>query len=281
MAGGRRTPIELVVRRICVCGSESCLRNWLQSRGLNVAVGIAVWSHGADRAADHQPPSRPLLGVVGPATGSPSPAPVPQPLQGGAAARPFLTRSNAYGEDVYLRIAPELYLNRLVVAGMGRVYEIGGDFRNGGADGTHNPEFTAMEATSPVGTIERCRRWRRISSSAPQRLFTPRPAFRLGWSTPGETSSPIRGRSCRCCRPCPRRWGSRSASTRPLTGSSSSVPGTDTLYRGGPESGALIEALYGHLVEATTTTQSDAHQGTFDPISPRGPHQSRGSGSRP
>jgi len=71
--------------------------------------------------------------------------PVLQPLYGGAAARPFTTHHNTYDQLLYLRIAVELYLKRLVVGGIDRVYEIGRDFRNEGVSRKHNPEFTMME----------------------------------------------------------------------------------------------------------------------------------------
>ncbi|NUQ20750.1 MAG: lysine--tRNA ligase [Gemmatimonadaceae bacterium] len=71
--------------------------------------------------------------------------PVLQPLYGGAAAKPFVTTHNALDMQLYLRIADELYLKRLIVGGMERVYEIGHDFRNEGIDRTHNPEFTMLE----------------------------------------------------------------------------------------------------------------------------------------
>jgi lysyl-tRNA synthetase class 2 len=71
--------------------------------------------------------------------------PVLQPLYGGAAARPFTTHHNALDVPLFLRIADELYLKRLVVGGFDRVYEIGHDFRNEGIDRTHNPEFTMLE----------------------------------------------------------------------------------------------------------------------------------------
>ena len=71
--------------------------------------------------------------------------PILQPLYGGASARPFITHHNALGIPFYLRIADELYLKRLIVGGMERVYEIGHDFRNEGMDRTHNPEFTMLE----------------------------------------------------------------------------------------------------------------------------------------
>jgi lysyl-tRNA synthetase len=72
--------------------------------------------------------------------------PVLQTLQGGASARPFVTHHNALGQDLYLRIALELHLKRLVVGGMERVFEIGRVFRNEGLDTKHNPEFTLLEA---------------------------------------------------------------------------------------------------------------------------------------
>jgi len=71
--------------------------------------------------------------------------PVLQPLYGGASARPFTTHHNALDMPLYLRIADELYLKRLIVGGLERVYEIGHDFRNEGIDRTHNPEFTMLE----------------------------------------------------------------------------------------------------------------------------------------
>ena len=71
--------------------------------------------------------------------------PVLQPLYGGAAAKPFQSHHNALDMPLYLRIADELYLKRLVVGGFDRVYEIGHDFRNEGTDRTHNPEFTMLE----------------------------------------------------------------------------------------------------------------------------------------
>ncbi|HYN81223.1 MAG TPA: lysine--tRNA ligase [Gemmatimonadaceae bacterium] len=71
--------------------------------------------------------------------------PILQPQYGGAAARPFVTRHNSLDMALYLRIADELYLKRLVVGGFERVYEIGHDFRNEGIDRTHNPEFTMLE----------------------------------------------------------------------------------------------------------------------------------------
>ncbi len=72
--------------------------------------------------------------------------PVLHPIPGGAAAKPFITHHNALDMDLYLRIAPELYLKRLIVAGFERVYELGRVFRNEGLSTRHNPEFTMLEA---------------------------------------------------------------------------------------------------------------------------------------
>ena len=71
--------------------------------------------------------------------------PILQPLYGGANARPFSTHHNALDQQLYLRIADELYLKRLIVGGIDRVYEISKDFRNEGMDKNHNPEFTMLE----------------------------------------------------------------------------------------------------------------------------------------
>ncbi len=77
--------------------------------------------------------------------------PILQTIHGGANARPFRTHINAYDLSLYLRIAPELYLKRLMVGGVAKVFEIGRNFRNEGADATHNPEFTMLEAYEAYG----------------------------------------------------------------------------------------------------------------------------------
>jgi lysyl-tRNA synthetase class 2 len=77
--------------------------------------------------------------------------PVLQPVHGGANARPFISHINAYDMDIYLRIALELHLKRLVVGGVEKVFEIGRIFRNEGVDSTHNPEFTMLEAYEAYG----------------------------------------------------------------------------------------------------------------------------------
>ncbi len=81
--------------------------------------------------------------------------PVLQPLYGGAMARPFTTHHNALGRDLFLRIATELYLKRLIVGGLERVYELGKDFRNEGVSHKHNPEFTMVEWYEAYADYER------------------------------------------------------------------------------------------------------------------------------
>ncbi len=80
--------------------------------------------------------------------------PILQPLYGGANARPFVTHHNTLDTDLYLRIATELYLKRLIVGGFERVYELGKDFRNEGMDRTHNPEFTMLELYEAYSDLE-------------------------------------------------------------------------------------------------------------------------------
>jgi lysyl-tRNA synthetase, class II len=114
--------------------------------------------------------------------------PVLQPLYGGAAARPFVTHHNALDMPLYLRIADELYLKRLLVGGLERVYEIGHDFRNEGMDRTHNPEFTMLELYQAyadysdmmtlteslvVGVLDECLGGRVIERSGTRLDFTP------------------------------------------------------------------------------------------------------------
>jgi lysyl-tRNA synthetase class 2 len=77
--------------------------------------------------------------------------PMLQTIHGGAAARPFVTHSNAFDTELFLRIAPELYLKRAVVGGIERVFEINRNFRNEGADSTHSPEFAMLEAYQAYG----------------------------------------------------------------------------------------------------------------------------------
>ena len=80
--------------------------------------------------------------------------PMLQLLHGGAAARPFVTHTNAFDIDLYLRIAPELFLKRAVVGGIERVFEINRNFRNEGIDSTHSPEFAMLEAYEAYARLQ-------------------------------------------------------------------------------------------------------------------------------
>ncbi|BBZ30604.1 lysine--tRNA ligase [Mycolicibacterium madagascariense] len=80
--------------------------------------------------------------------------PMLQTLAGGAAARPFVTHSNAFDADLFLRIAPELFLKRALVGGFERVFELNRNFRNEGADSTHSPEFAMLETYQAYGTYD-------------------------------------------------------------------------------------------------------------------------------
>jgi lysyl-tRNA synthetase, class II len=80
--------------------------------------------------------------------------PMLQTLAGGAAARPFITHSNALDADLYLRIAPELFLKRCLVGGFEKVFELNRNFRNEGADSTHSPEFAMLETYQAYGTYD-------------------------------------------------------------------------------------------------------------------------------
>ena len=82
--------------------------------------------------------------------------PVLQPLYGGANARPFTTHHNTLDQKLYLRIADELYLKRLIIGGIDRVYELSKDFRNEGMDRNHNPEFTMLEFYWAYADYEDC-----------------------------------------------------------------------------------------------------------------------------
>ena len=121
---------------------------WRQHRGARHAAGAQ--RRGARDPRD--PARRGFLEVE---------TPILQQIHGGANARPFRTHINAYDLDLYLRIAPELYLKRLCVGGVERVFELGRNFRNEGVDFTHNPEFTLLEAYQAHADYDTMRMLRR------------------------------------------------------------------------------------------------------------------------
>jgi len=146
--------------------------------------------------------------------------PILQPIPGGASARPFVTHHNTLDIPLYLRIANELYLKRLIVGGYDGVYEFGKDFRNEGMDRTHNPEFTVMEiyiaykdylwmmefteqmlervALAVNGTTELTIDGRQVSFKAPFRRLTMTDAIRekTGYDITGQTEKQLR-EACR------------------------------------------------------------------------------------
>ena len=97
--------------------------------------------------------------------------PVLQTLAGGAIATPFQTHYNALGQAMYMRIAPELYLKKLLVGGYDKVFEMGKNFRNEGLDRSHNPEFTALEIYEAYGDVKTMMRLvEELISSAAQEI---------------------------------------------------------------------------------------------------------------
>ncbi len=105
--------------------------------------------------------------------------PVLQPLYGGALARPFTTHHNALDRELYLRIATELYLKRLIVGGLERVYELGKDFRNEGLSPKHNPEFTMLEWYEAYADyMEVADRFERLIASVADEVGASLPPFR-------------------------------------------------------------------------------------------------------
>jgi lysyl-tRNA synthetase, class II len=105
--------------------------------------------------------------------------PVLQPLYGGALARPFTTHHNALDRELYLRIATELYLKRLIVGGLERVYELGKDFRNEGLSPKHNPEFTMLEWYEAYSDyMDVADRFERLVASVGAEIGTSLPPFR-------------------------------------------------------------------------------------------------------
>ena len=141
--------------------------------------------------------------------------PMLQVLHGGAAARPFVTHMNAMDMDLYLRIAPELYLKRVVVGGIERVFEINRNFRNEGVDSSHSPEFAMLEAYEAYSDYNgMAELTQALVQQATDRRARVRPS-RCMPTAPSSTSA-ARGRRSRCTGPCPRRWARRSRSQTPM-----------------------------------------------------------------
>ncbi len=134
--------------------------------------------------------------------------PVLQPLYGGALARPFTTHHNELGRDLYLRIATELYLKRLIVGGLEKVYELGKDFRNEGVSYKHNPEFTMLETYEAFADYEDVMRMTEemVAFAAQEALGT----TVVEWKGADDRPDSRPGAGCRSAP----RWPSTSASIR-------------------------------------------------------------------
>lgn len=187
--------------------------------------------------------------------------PILQPIPGGAHARPFVTHWNALHTDVYLRIAIELHLKRLIVGGYRRVYELGRVFRNEGLSPRHNPEFTMLEV------------YEAYSDYRGMRALTEQLVVEAAHAAGARQSQPDGGGSSPCDDPLHRRLGGRELSLSPpfrtarLTDLVSEVAGVDVLgewdalpelaqrldvpLRAGLVRGAILLEMYEQLVEPT------------------------------
>ncbi|MBV9352931.1 MAG: bifunctional lysylphosphatidylglycerol synthetase/lysine--tRNA ligase LysX, partial [Mycobacterium sp.] len=183
--------------------------------------------------------------------------PVLQQIHGGATARPFVTHSNSYDLDLYLRIAPELYLKRLCVGGVERVFELGRAFRNEGVDFSHNPEFTLLEAYQAhadyLTWIDGCRELIQNAAEAAnsaQVVLRPRPDSTDGNLEPVDISGvwPVKTVHDAVSEALGERIdpGTGLATLRKLA-DAAGIP-----YLARWDSGAIVLELYEHLVEART-----------------------------
>lgn len=181
--------------------------------------------------------------------------PILHTVHGGASARPFRTYINAYGEDLTLRIAPELYLKRLVVGGSGPVYELGRDFRNEGADATHNPEFTVLEAYRPYADYVQMRQLtERLIKDAAQAVFGS-VSLPLGHKASSErTVSDVSGpwRVVSVCDALSEALGRRVDVQTDFEELLTLAQQHGVRVHEGMGPGAIVEELYGELVEAHT-----------------------------
>lgn len=181
--------------------------------------------------------------------------PILHTVHGGASARPFRTYINAYGEDLTLRIAPELYLKRLVVGGSGPVYELGRDFRNEGADATHNPEFTVLEAYRPYADYVQMRELtERLIKDAAQAVFGS-VSLPLGRRASSErTVSDVSGpwRVVSVCDALSEALGRRVDVQTDFEELLALAQQYGVRVHEGMGPGAIVEELYGELVEAHT-----------------------------
>ncbi len=190
--------------------------------------------------------------------------PILQAVHGGASARPFKTRYNAYNALVNLRIAPELFLKRLVVGGMGSVFEVARNFRNEGVDATHNPEFTALEAYQPFADYTTMRQLTERLVRAAATAVYGRPVLRR----PGADDSPGAGaapagfvevdlsppfRVIKVYDAVGAALGRAISPATPLGELQDLAAAREVEVGDQPTAGDMVEELYAELVEARTT----------------------------
>ena len=176
--------------------------------------------------------------------------PILQVQAGGAIARPFLTHSNALDLDLSLRIAPELFLKRLVVGGYERVFELGRDFRNEGIDTRHSPEFTALEAYMALGRLA-ATAWTSPSGSSCTPLRRP-PAASASLRVATPSTSPRPGPGSHCSTSWPGSPGSGCTRRRRSTTCAPCSTRHQVPWEDGWGSGKLIFELYDKVLEAET-----------------------------
>ncbi len=183
--------------------------------------------------------------------------PILQQIHGGATARPFITHINSYDLDLYLRIAPELYLKRLCVGGVEKVFELGRAFRNEGVDFSHNPEFTLLEAYQAHADylvwIDGCRELIQNAAEAAngtQVVMRPRPDRADGNLEPVDISGvwPVKTVHDAVSEALGEHidTGTELATLRKLSDAA------DVPYLARWDAGAVVLELYEHLVEART-----------------------------
>lgn len=176
--------------------------------------------------------------------------PILQRTHGGANARPFRTYINAYDRDLSLRIAPELALKRLIVAGFPQIFEIGRNFRNEGVDSTHNPEFTAMEAYRAYADYHDMRRLAEKLIKRMASAISGAPTLRDSAGVSFDVSHPWRVVSV--CDALTEKIGAQVTIGMPLVGLLDLCKVYDVGVEGTETAGMLIERLYEELVEPET-----------------------------
>ena len=176
--------------------------------------------------------------------------PMLQLLHGGATARPFVTHANAFDTDLYLRIAPELFLKRAVVGGIERVFEINRNFRNEGIDSTHSPEFAMLEAYQAYGAYDDMAE---LTHDLVIRMRTCRVRIRRPFVMPTgpNTTWGASGVRSRCTPPYRKRWIVNVTVDTPARGPAQARRRVDVEIDESWSAGKLVLELFEKLVEHT------------------------------